>query len=145
MEVPSQAADHIFEAELVRGSVLRTEMQFPNGMKKPKYIIVLNKIPADSTTLLFLTTSQVDFYDRHPKVDHIRIQANSLPCFPKETIIDCREVWPMDRVILKKRYQQGTLKFDAVLPAAHMEQIDRLVASSRFISLRYKKLILGWS
>ena len=144
MEVPAQAADHVFEKEFVRGAVLLTEMQFPNGTKKSKYIIVLNKTPADSATLLFLTTSQTDFYNRHQGLDHVRLQANSLSCFPKETIIDCRKIWPMDRVSLKKRYQQGTLKFVGLLPQNYVEQIDRLVTSSRFISLRHKKAILGW-
>jgi hypothetical protein len=145
MEIASRAIDQIFENEFIRGTVLLTELQFHSGVKKQKFIIVLNKIPSDPDTLLFITTSQTDFFDRHPAVDHIRLEANALPCFSKGTVIDCREVWSIDRMILKRRYREGTLKFVGVLPMAYLENIDRLVASSRFISLRHKKAILGWT
>jgi len=144
MEVPPRATDPIFEEELSRGAILLTEMQFSGGIKKQKYLIVLNQIPSHATTLLFLTTSQTDFYDLHPGVDHLRIAANALPCFPKDTVIDCRTAWPMERALLKKRYGQAALKFVGVLPRHHLEQIDQLVTASRFIPLRDKKLILGW-
>ena len=144
MEVSSAAVDTIFEHEFNRGTVLLTEMEFSSGVKKPKFLIVLNKVSTDSRTILFITTSQTDYFDRHPSADHIRLQAAALPYFPKETIIDCREVWSLDRAILKTRYREGVLKFVGVLPVSCLEQIDSLVASSRFISLRDKKDILGW-
>ncbi|MDP3722760.1 MAG: hypothetical protein Q8R91_04600 [Candidatus Omnitrophota bacterium] len=109
-----------------------------------KYLVVLNKHPADSPTLLFLTTSQVKYYDLFPHIDHIRIKPNTLAFFPKETILDCREVLSMERADLKRRYQEAALKVVGVLPQDYLDQIDRLVASSRFISMRHKKMILGW-
>ena len=108
-----------------------------------KYIVVLNKHSADSTTVLFLTTSQTDYYDRFPHVDHIRIKPNTFTFFPKETVLDCREVFSMERKDLKRRYQEAALKFVGALSQECMDQIDRLVASSRFISRRHKKMILG--
>lgn len=144
MEVPSKAADQVFEKEFARGAVLITEMQFPSGTRRLKYIVVLNKNPADSATLLFLTTSQTDYYRRFPHVDHILIQPNTLAFFPKETVLDCREVFSMERKDLKKRYQEAALKFVGTLPRDYMDRIDRLVASSRLISRRHKKMILGW-
>ena len=83
MEVPSRVADEIFEKALARGVVLITEMRFSSGTRKLKYLVTLNKHPTDSTTLLFLTTSQTDYYDRFPHVDHIRIKPKMLPFFPK--------------------------------------------------------------
>ena len=145
MELSSGATDQVFEKEFVRGAVLLTEMVFASGARKAKYLIVLNKHVHESPALLFLTTSQIEYFDRFPRADHVRIAANSLPYFSKETIIDCREVWAIERLTLKKRYQQATLKFVGVLPASTMEAIDRLVASSRSISMRYKKMILGWA
>ena len=144
MEVSSKAADQIFEKEFVRGGVLITEMRFPSGARKLKYIVVLNKNPAESPTLLFLTTSQTDYYDRFPHVDHIRIQQNVVPFFPKETVLDCREVFAMDRADLKRRYREAALKFVGVLPQEYMDQVDKVVAASRTIAIRYKKQILGW-
>ncbi len=144
MEVSSKASDQVFEKEFARGVVLITEMRFPSGTQKLKYIVVLNHHPADSTTLLFLTTSQTDYYDRFPYVDHIRIKPNTVAFFPKETVLDCREVLSMERADLKRRYQEVALKFVGVLPQEYMDQIDQLVASSRFISRRHKKMILGY-
>ena len=143
MEVSSKASDQVFEKEFARGVVLMTEMRFPSGTQKLKYVVVLNKHPANSTTLLFLTTSQTDYYDRFPYVDHIRIKANTLAFFPKETVLDCRAVLSMERNDLKRRYQEATLKFVGALPKEYMDQIDRLVALSRVISRRHKKMILG--
>ena len=144
MEVPSQTADQVFEKEFARGAVLITEMQFPSGTRKLKYLVVLNHHPVDVTTLLFLTTSRTDYYDRFPHGDHLRIKPNTLTFFPKETILDCREVFSMEREDLKRRYQEAALKFVGALPQDYMDQIDKVIASSRFISKRHKKLILGW-
>lgn len=143
MEVSSKAPDQVFEQEFVRGAVLITEMRFQSGTRKLKYIVVLNKYPADSTTVLFLATSQTDYYDRFPHVDHIRIKPSTFTFFPKETVLDCREVFSMERKDLKRRYQEAALKFVGALPQECMDQIDQLVASSRFISRRHKKMILG--
>lgn len=144
MEVPARSVDQVFENTLTRGAVLITEMHFPSGTRKVKYLVVLNHDVADCTTLLFLTTSQTSYYDRFPHVDHLRIKPNTLPFFSKETILDCREVFSLEREDLKRRYRQATLKFVGILPQGYMDRIDRLVASSRFISMRHKKMILGW-
>ena len=144
MEVSSKAVDRVFEKEFVRGGVLITEMQFPSGTRKLKYLVVLNKNPTDLPTLLFLTTSQTDYFDRFPHVDHIRIKPNVLSFFPKETILDCREVFAMGREDLKRRYREAALKFAGVLPQEYMDQVDKIVAASRTIAIRYKKQILGW-
>ena len=144
MEVSSKAADRVFEKEFARGVVLITEMRFPSGTRRLKYIVVLNDNPADSTTLLFLTTSQTDYYDRFPHVDHIRIKANTLPFFPKDTILDCREVFAMEREDLKRRYREAALRVEGVFPQEYMDQIDKIVAVSRTIAIRYKKQVLGW-
>lgn len=144
MKIPPHVADGVFEKELARGAILVTEMRFRQGESKWKYIIILNQRPTESPTLLFLTTSQIDFYDRYPSVDHIRIEANRLPCFRRTTVIDCREVVSIARSELKKKFQEGVLKFSGHLPSGVMEQIDQIVARSRLISLRHKKAILGW-
>ena len=143
MEVSSKVTDQIFEKEFVRGGVLITEMRFPSGARKLKYIVVLNKNPADSPTLLFLTTSQTDYYDRFPYVDHIRIQSNMLSFFPKETILDCREVFVLDREDLKRRYREAAPKFVGALPQEYMDRIDKIVVASRTIAIRYTTQILG--
>jgi len=144
MDVPPHVLEQTFESDFRRGAILSTEMQFRDGTSRKKFIIVLNKHPADSDTLLFLTTSKIEFYNKYPTVDHIRIEANQLPCFSLTTVINCREVFPMKRSELKRRYRESLLKFEGCLSTAIMEQVDQRVVASRLISSRHKKAILGW-
>ncbi|MBI1882846.1 MAG: hypothetical protein HYS08_01375 [Chlamydiae bacterium] len=145
MDIPPIIHDSVFEKEFKRGVVLLTNLHFKRGETKSKYIIVLNKHPSDSKTLLFLTTSKIEFYNQHPEVkDFVRIQPRELSFFPLETIIDCRNVWSFPRTELSERYRQNLVHFVGTLTLEIMDQIDQLVASSRLISMRDKKIILGW-
>ena len=40
----------------------------PDALDKlfEKYLVILNENPAESETLLFLTTSQLEFFKKHP-------------------------------------------------------------------------------
>lgn len=144
MEIPPDTSHKIFEKEFKRGVVLSTVMQFQDLSKK-KHLIVLNNQPADSETLLFLTTSKTDFFLKHPHIsDHIKIEASVLQFFPLLTVIDCRQVHYIPRAELKKKFQNGILNFEGVLSVEIMAQIDQVVAQSRLISPRDRILILGW-
>ena len=119
-------------------------MHFHSGVTKKKYLIVLNQNPADSETLLFLTTSQVDFFKKNPSFkDHIIINAGVVPFFPLETVINCNGVQCMGRAELKKRYREKKLDIVGNLPKEIIEKIDKIVSVSRYISPRHKKAILG--
>ena len=144
MEIPPDVSDDVFEKEFIRGVILLTEMQFRSGERKEKFLIVLNQHPTEVDTLLFLTTSQAQFYDKHPHVDHVRIEVNKIDCFHLETVIDCREVFVLSRSDLRRPFGEGILRFAGNLPEAMMTRIDQIVAASRSISLRHKKAILGW-
>ena len=145
MHVPPEVADKFFEKDFNRGAVLATEMFFSDGTTRKKYLVVLNQHPADSETLLFLTTSKVDFYEKHSGLlDCIKVEVGTLPFFPLVTIINCRQVQPMPRAELKKRFREGKLIFLGNLPQNILEKIDQIVAASRLISVRHKKAILGW-
>ena len=143
MDVPAQHLDRAFDEALIRGAVLRTDVQFTSGTK-PKYLIVLNHDPHDADSLVFLTTSHVAFYDKHPQVDHIRVRAGELSCFPVETVINCREVEVFSRAALKVKYRRQLLDFRGQLPQPLLDNIDRFVVNSRVIPLRFKRLIMGW-
>ncbi len=145
MEIPPDTSHRIFEKEFKRGAVLSTIMRFREGSSKKKYLIVLNNQPADSETLLFMTTSKTDFFQKHPYIsDHIKIEANALPIFPLLTIIDCRQVYYIRKAELKTKFQNGILSFEGVLSTQIMAKIDQVVAESRLISPRDRILILGW-
>lgn len=144
MRVSPDDLGKLFERYFGRGSVLATEMHFYSGVSKKKYLIVLNQNPADSETLLFLTTSQVEFFKRNPSFkDHILIPAGTVSFFPLETVINCHGVQSMGREELKRRYRERKLDIVGSLPNEIMERIDRIVTASRYISPRHKKAILG--
>ncbi len=144
IDIPHHVSDEIFEKEFIRGRVILTELRFKQGQTKSKYLIILNKNPADTNTLFFMTTSKTEFYDKYPHVDHLRIKPIEVPFFKLETIIDCRQIHEFSRTELKRRYREGILTVAGSLPVEKMNQIDQLVAQSRFISLAHKKVILGW-
>jgi len=137
--------DGIFERELKQGSVLRTKIQFADGTERNKFLIILNQDPATDPTLFFLTTSRLDFYQKHPNFnkDIICIKAGQLSFFPKETIIDCRNVNKKYRVDLKENFRKGVLVFAGSLPEETVEEMKRIIAQSFFIAKRDKDMILG--
>ncbi len=145
MEIPPDTSHRIFEIEFKRGAVLSTVMRFREGSPKKKYLIVLNNQPSDSESLLFLTTSKIEFFQKHPQVsDQIKIEANASAIFSLPTIIDCRQVYSILRAELKTKFRNGILSFEGVLSAEIMTKIDQVVAESRLISPRDRILILGW-
>lgn len=145
MQIPPENLDKFFERYFTRGSVLATEMRFHSGVSKTKYLILLNHDPSESETLFFLTTSQVDFYKKHPSFkDHIIITPGRFPFFSLETVINCNGVHSIARQELKSRYRERKLNIVGALSADIMARIDQIVAASRNISPRHKKSILGW-
>ncbi len=145
MRISLADLDKLFERLLKRGSVLLTQMHFSDGTSKRKYLIVLNQNPSEPETLLFLTTSKVDFYDQNPSFrEHVRIKAGACALFSLETVINCRSIQSMPRAALKGRYMEKVLDIVGDLPPMIMAEIDAIVTTSRFIMPRHKKAILGW-
>ena len=99
MQISPESLDKLFEKCFERGCVLATELHFSGGTSKKKYLIVLNQNPQDSETLLFLTTSKIEFFKKHPAFkDHVVINAGQLPYFPLETVINCHGVQALARI-----------------------------------------------
>lgn len=145
IDVPPKACDSVFEKEFQRGCILKTKVAFSDGSSKNKYIVILNKSTQDEQAIFFVTTSQLDFYDKHPhfNTDIIRIKPGEMEFFPKETVINCRKLEKSPREQLKKRYASGMLKFVGILPEDTLKQIDEIVRNSRFISLSDKQSIIS--
>ena len=144
MKIPPEFSNQAFEAAFKRSSVIKTKQHLSSGIEKDKFLIILNKCTHDEETFVFLSTTQLEFYERNPHFlkDCLKIEANKLEFFPRDTIINCREVQTVQRSDLKKRYQEGLLKFEGELLKEMMDEIDRIVASSRFLSPYQKNIIL---
>ena len=87
IDVPAGISDDIFDRELKRGTVIRTQYQFPDGTKRNKYLIVLNHSIRGPTIIFVFTTSQTEFYKKHPDFnqDVLTVSAGALFFFVKET------------------------------------------------------------
>lgn len=147
IDVPASISDNIFERELKRGTVIRTQYRFPDGSTRNKYLIVLNRNVGGPTIIFVLTTSQMEFYKKYPQFnpDILVLSAGTVSFFAKETVIDCRQVHKLSRDQLKRNFQGGLLQFAGVLPFEHLTGLDRIIRRSRFISSDDKKHILGES
>ncbi len=145
INLPSDILDPLFDSKFQRGAVIKTLFKFSDGRKKYKYIIILNHDCSQDPVLCFLTTSQIDFYNKNPQFnrDAIRIKPSQGSLFEQETIINCRELHRVTKDILKKNFKNNVLEFVGQLPDDLMGEINRIVKESYFISKQDQNLILG--
>ena len=145
IDVPADISDNIFDRELKRGTVIRTQYQFPDGSTRNKYLIVLNHNISGPTIIFVFTTSRTEFYKKYPQFnpDILTLPVGAVSFFIKETVIDCRQVHKLSRDQLKRNFQEGLLQFAGELSANHLTRVDQIIRKSRFISSDDKKHILG--
>ena len=145
IDFPNDVCDNTFDNEIKKGCVLRTTIRFADGCERNKYCVTVSYSSKDDPLVFVLTTTKTDFYDAHPEFnrDIIRLPANKLPLFPKDTIINCRELHTLDKSRLKKSYQNSGLTFIGHLPEDCISKIDDIVKSSCLLSLNQKRCVLG--
>jgi|GEM_PF-2008778 len=145
IKLPDEICDSTFEGNLRRGCVIRTLLKCYDGKDRPHYFVTLTNSPNQSTQVFVVATSRIDFYEKNPffNRDILRISANQLSFFPKDTIIDCRKIHVFDRSMLKERFRDNDLQFTGVLPDTYLTQLINIVNKSRLISKKDRLLILG--
>ncbi len=145
IDLPKDTCDDVFEGEISRSSVIKTRYEFENGTIKEKFFIALSRSPENNPLVFVVTTSNPEFFDKHPEFnrDIIRITAGSLDYFPLDTIIDCRSVLKIPRDTLKNNFHSNDLKFCGNLPSDLISKIESIIKYSRHIARKDKKLILG--
>ena len=126
-------------------SVLRTQFLCHDGILRPHYHIILNFNSLDDDLVYIISTSQLQFYNNNPNfnLDIVRITKDKVSFLPKESILNCRQVFSISRPIFKKRYSEGTLVFVGEMPQDILNRIDIIIKQSRFVSPRIKRKILG--
>lgn len=145
IKLPANFTDPVFDQSIERGTVIKTLFHCKDGKTKPKFFILLNKDISQQTIVFVLTTSQLEFYNKNPhfNTEIIRIPSGTLTFFPKETIINCREVFRITRSKLKENFRNNVLEIEGKLPTDMLDNIDKIIEKSFFISLANKELILG--
>jgi len=138
IRLPPDLLRTLLETNVLRGSILRF---WWDAAGKHKFGIVLNASWPESGALLVITTSKLAFYDRVDlSGDIVRIAAGAYPCFPKDTIINLRE---LIEVTIDDLVARGDFEIAASLSAEHLAEIDGKVQASALISRKLKHRILG--
>lgn len=145
IDFPENLSNAAFDGMLKKGSVLQTQFLCYDGIPRPHYHIILNFDNCDDDLVYIISTSQLEFYNNNPgfNSDIVRIPENQLPFLQKESILNCRQVFSINKTIFKKRYSDGTLEFVGAMPMDILNSIDTIIKQSRFISPRIKRKILG--
>jgi hypothetical protein len=144
VNIPPEICNGVFDNEFEQGSVIKTKIRFPSGLERNKYLVILNKNPKNDSILYFLTTSQLDFYDKHPgyNKDIVRLPPGKVSYWQKETVIDCMKLHRGTRSTFEANFQTGTLSFAGLLSSDVLDDIKRIVEQSFFISKNEKEAIL---
>jgi hypothetical protein len=146
LRLPPEALKKLFYARLKRGSIIKAPTEFQDtGTTKDKYLVLVSADKGDDPLYFFISSSQLAYYERHPalKSDALFIDPGTLDCFPARTVINCREIYPVDRGNLDDLAEVGRVTVVGDLPEALLSQLDRIVAQSKLISAADKKKILG--
>lgn len=139
---PPKIIDSAFRNAIKRGAIIRTKIKF-GGISSPKFLITLNKDPSLNVIYVFVSTSQIDWYNKHPEAESniIRIPPGEISCFYRETIINCRRERKLLKNELKKSFREGELELKGHLPNNYLIKLNKIIRNSRYISPQIKKII----
>lgn len=145
VKLPASISDPNFDQQFKRGIAVKTLFHSKNDKKKYKYLVILSHDVSKDPVVFVLTTSRTEFYDKNPHFnkDILRIKAGSIDFFPKETIVNCREIHKLSKDRLKESFRNNVLQIEGELPKETMDDIDKIIEKSFFISSVDKELILG--
>lgn len=143
---PAPDRESEFEERLKQGVCVRdNSWDFGHGVVKSKYFVVLNKDCTTPDLLVLLTTSQQGFYRENPSRESevVRLLPEKVAFFTEETILNCRDVYPLDRGAVKSKFVQKHMEFLGDLPADEFAKVLKTIRASRQIAKKIRKLICG--
>lgn len=147
IDLPKDALRSPLASQLIRGNVLRTKIIFPQGPRFKRLILLNNNFSEDDIYYIY-TTSQIDIYKKyknHPafKDNFIYLQKGQTRFNSNEDmIINCREVYNIEKEKLLENYKDKILNFLGIMPKEIMTEIDTIISVSRLISLKIKTHII---
>jgi hypothetical protein len=130
-----------FELRLKQGACFRDNSWKFEKITKPKYFIVLSRDCSTNEIQVVLTTSQQGYYKDNTALEADIVRFAAVSFFPKETIINCRQVLGLDRTKMKARFVLKQIEFIGQLPNTEANETIETVRNSRQIAKQIKKLI----
>ncbi len=145
IEIPEEERLRIFNQSFVCGAIfLYEKYEFDDGSKKSKFLLVLNPQDQDGICHFYLTTSRVTKIMSNPilKESCYLIPAGEVDCFPKDTVINIRDVKPMQSTLIQQKYikhfKGESLIYKQKMPDNIMSDIRDLVLQSRDLTPQQK-------
>lgn len=114
--------------------------------ESPHYFIVVNTDPQrDTVLLLAVASSQVDkIRERRrnlPPETLIEVAPGEYEGFTKSTLIDCNQVFELDRAELVSRYQSKSIRSHPDLPVDILNRVREGILASPRVDEAYKERI----
>jgi hypothetical protein len=83
----------------------------------------------------------MDWHERHPG-HGVRIPAKTVDAFVKDTIVDCRKLYPLTRDDILARYMADQLEYCGELPPEVLERVTLGLAASTVLAPVEKALVV---
>lgn len=148
MSVPREPAPSLLRDQVKRGTVLRatldqSQLDDPTLSSRSKFLIVLAVEPPDSDLLCVLTTSNLShFASGRWEQEIVRIHRGESPIFPKETVVNCREIHLLPMASVERLASARHAVIVGELEGRLMDRINQTLAGSRLIDPRMKKRVV---
>ncbi|MBF0388250.1 MAG: hypothetical protein HQL20_10460 [Candidatus Omnitrophica bacterium] len=145
MDIPESISNSAVDNhQIKKGTIIKLKYRFSSGNDRFKFFVVLNKISRPDPLVCVITTSQISFYLKNAQfnADVLTIAPNAVPCFVKDTVVDCRQIYRLSMVSIRDSFSKGDMTFEGDLPETLVEKIDAVIRGSRLISPLDKKQIL---
>ncbi len=144
VELPPGALRPVFDAQLVRGAVVRLEQYPLRSGARDKFFVLLNIDCTAGSIFHALTTSRVERYSGLAFAGHgVLIPQGAVPCFDLPTIVDCHSLLPpLARENLFTGFCARRVQIHPALPGEYMEKVDRILRENRLIANAVKQVIL---
>jgi hypothetical protein len=147
IDFPSGFLKKQLSGYLVRGAVLRTQIDFP-GESHFKRLFLLNTNFVEDPVFYVLSTSRVAYYMAHinePLIKNNIVyleKGKTLLNLDEACVIDIRNVGEIYKEKLFENFKHKKLEYLGQVPNEILEQIDRIISRSELISPAIKKRIL---
>ena len=133
---PKEISDKSLLEQLKPGIVIRTEVQFPDGQKGVKRLIILTKSNINSVLMIATTSKHIKrkYYEK----DNIQLASNQEKIFEKDTSIQLTRVFEKTTSELQNAYNQHRLNILGKISKELLEKIFNGITSSEVIEEKYK-------
>lgn len=132
---PKEITDKALLEQLKPGIIIRTEVQFPDGQKGIKRLIILTKNNINSVLMIATTSKNVG--KKYYAKDNIQLSSNKEKVFEKDTSIQLTRVFEKPTFELQNAYNQHRLDILGEISKELLKEIFKRITLSEVIEEKY--------